>query len=75
MGPEVRQVGTDGVWPAVDELGAQLQVVEGLVPELPLGLRSEDPVADPGSGGEITRARTRSGQSLAMAWAIRLPMS
>ena len=29
----------------------------------------------PGSGGATTRARTRSGRSLAMAWAIRLPTS
>ena len=37
------------------------------------GARIRSPI--PGSGGAMTRARTRSGRSLAMAWAILLPMS
>jgi hypothetical protein len=45
--PEVPQVRADGVRLAVDQLGRELGVVEGLVPELPLGLRGEDPVSDP----------------------------
>jgi hypothetical protein len=44
----VPQVRADGVRPPVDELGRQPEVVERLVPELPLGLRGEDPVPDPG---------------------------
>ena len=75
MRPEVPQVGAHSVRLAVDQLGGQLHVVKALVPELPLGLRGEDPVPDSGSGGAMTRARTRSGRSLAMAWAILLPMS
>ena len=46
--PEVPQVGANGVRPAVDQLGAQLKLVERLVPELLLGLRLQDPVADSG---------------------------
>ena len=46
--PEVPQVGADRVRLAVDQLGAQLELVERLVPELLLGLRLQDPVADPG---------------------------
>ena len=41
------QVRADGVRLAVDQLGGELGVVEGLVPELPLGLRGEDPLSDP----------------------------
>ena len=37
------------------------------------GARIRSPI--PGSGGAMTRARTRSGRSQAMAWAILLPMS
>jgi len=43
----VPQVGPDGIGLAVDQLGAQLELVERLVPELPLRLRPQDPVADP----------------------------
>jgi hypothetical protein len=69
------QVGADHVRPAVDELRGQAELVERLVPELLLRPRAENPVADPGSGGETTIARTRPGRSRATAWAIRLPMS
>jgi hypothetical protein len=75
VGPEVPQVRADRVRPAVDELGAQGELVKGLVPELPLGLGSQDPISDPGRRGAMTRALTRSGRSRATAWAIRLPMS
>jgi hypothetical protein len=44
--PEVTQVGAHGGGPAVDQLGAQLEIVKGLVPELLLGPRLQDPVAD-----------------------------
>jgi hypothetical protein len=46
--PEVPQVSPAGGRAAVDQLGAQLQLVKRLVPELLLGLRLQDPVADPG---------------------------
>ena len=46
--PEVPQVRADGVRLAIDQFGGQFQVVEGLVPELPLGPRDQDPIADPG---------------------------
>ena len=36
---------------AVDQLGAHLELMESLVPELPLGLRPQDPVADPRQRG------------------------
>jgi hypothetical protein len=75
VGPEVPQVRADRVRAAVDELGAQGELVKGLVPELPLGLGSRIRSPIPGSGGAMTRALTRSGRSRATAWAIRLPTS
>jgi hypothetical protein len=41
----VPQVGADGVRLAVDQLGGQLQVVEALVPELPLGRFARRPAS------------------------------
>jgi len=43
--PEVTQVRADRVRAAVDELGAQRELVKGLVPELPLSPGSEDPMS------------------------------
>jgi hypothetical protein len=73
--PEVPQVGADRVRVAVDDLGREFEAMELLVPELPLRVRAEDPLADAGQRGEITRARTRSGRSAARVWAMRLPTS
>ncbi len=42
------QIRADGVRPAVDQLSGELGVMEGLVPELPLRPRGEDPLSDPG---------------------------
>jgi len=44
----VPQVRLDRAGVPVDQLRAHVQEVKGLVPELPLGLRLQDPVADPG---------------------------
>jgi hypothetical protein len=73
--PEVAQVGAHGRGVAVDGLLGELEPVEGLVPELALGVRAQDPFAGPGTGGQTTIARTWSGAVRATVWAMRLPMS
>ena len=44
--PEMRQVGADRVGPAIDELLGQVELVEGLIPELALRRGAEDTGAD-----------------------------
>jgi hypothetical protein len=71
----VAHVCPHGIASTVDELVGDAELVEWLVPELVWGLRAKDPFADAGSGGDRTRAPTRSGLLRATVWAIRLPMS
>jgi hypothetical protein len=44
----MRQVCADGVRPAIDQLPGQIELVEGLVPELALRCGAEDTGADAG---------------------------
>jgi hypothetical protein len=73
--PEVRQVRADRARVAVDERIGEFQLVEGLVPELALGVGGEDPLADAGQRRRDTSARTAAGRRRAIAWATRLPTS
>jgi PAS domain S-box-containing protein len=59
--PEMRQVGADRVGPAVDELLGQIELVEGLIPELALGGRAEDARADAGQRRREDQAAQQAG--------------
>jgi hypothetical protein len=75
VGPEVLEVGPDGIVATVEELRRELELVEGLVPEFSLGVGVEDAAARAWQGWGEDEGSHRAGLGSAEVCAARLRMS
>src|SRR5262245_58483955 len=69
------QIGAHSLRLSVDELLCEFKPMKGGIPELRVASAVNTRLPAPGSGGETTRARTRSGRIFATVCATKLPTS